>query len=361
MTELLINGRFLCQRATGVQRVAREFVLALDRLLANGEFAGLRPRLIAPAGADLTSLEVTHIALEHLGGGTGYFWEQVALPARAGRRALLCLGNAGPILAMIGGGHVAVMLHDQSYRLFPQDYSAAYRAIHTVMGYVMVRRARPLITVSNTEAAAIRLGNGGRPDRLIVAPNGSWMNDAPVEPTPPAARAGFVLHVGGFSERKNVEGVFAAARMLAEAGVATRLVGQPNARAEAFLATLDPTLRALVTFTGYVDNDALVDLYRDAACLIYPSFYEASGLPPSEAMSFGCPVIVSDLPVLRERCGDAALYCDPHDPGSIVAHALDVVRNPARAADLSTRGVAQARRFTWENQARVIVSAVLES
>jgi glycosyltransferase involved in cell wall biosynthesis len=359
VNRLIINGRFLCQRATGVQRVAREFVLALDRMIDRGEFAGLQAVVVAPSAADFSSLALTNIATEHLNGGAGYYWEQVALARRAGQTRLLCLGNTAPLWSLLHH-QTAVMLHDQSYRLFPEDYSLSYRTAHGVMGRFIVHRAHPLITVSRTEAGAIRSGNGGKPDDIVVAPNGSWIEDRSVVPTMGGDKGeAFVLHVGGFSQRKNVDGVFAVAVALARQGIAFRLVGQRNERSEEFLKPLDSALRSLITFTGYVDNDELAKLYRDAACLLYPSFYEASGLPPSEAMSFGCPVVVSDLPVLRERCGAAALYCDPHDPDAIAEAVLSVVRDPALAAEMSARGLEQVEQFTWENQVRIVLQAVL--
>ncbi|MCJ1962869.1 glycosyltransferase family 4 protein [Novosphingobium mangrovi (ex Hu et al. 2023)] len=358
--ELVINGRFLCQPATGVQRVAREFVLALERLLVRGEFPGLRARLVAPSEAEFGALNLACIAPQHLPGGTGHYWEQVTLPRHVGDAHLLCLGNLAPLRSLIGGAPVAVMLHDQSFRTFKGDYSLPYRLFHEVVGHFLVRRARPLITVSQIEAEAIRAANGGRPEQLVVAPNGSWMNDEPAPPRPArdTAAAPYVLHVGGFSERKNVGRVFAAAEVLAGDGVEVRLVGRPNARCEEWLAGLSPEVRARVRFTGFVDNAQLTRLYSEAACLMYPSLYEASGLPPSEAMRLGCPVVVSDLPVLRERCGEAALYCDPLDAASLVARVREVLGDPFLAGRLSQRGQARSQIFSWENQARIIVRAL---
>ena len=360
MRELVINGRFLCQHPTGVQRVAREFVGGLDRLLVRGAYPGLRVVLAVPADADLSSLRLERVHTEQLVGGRGYFWEQWVLPNRTGRAPLLCLGNAAPIMSLIGRRQVAVMLHDQSYRLFPRDYSPAYRLVHHIMGHFILRRAQPLVTVSRTEANQIVETNRGIKRAITVAPNGSRAGDEPANLVARgAAGRPFVLHVGGFSERKNVEGVFSTAVALAQLGIGFRLVGRPTARAEAFVASLDPALQSLITFLGYVGDEQLDELYRRAACLLYPSFYEASGLPPSEAMALGCPVVVSDLPVMRERCGSAALYCDPHDRQDITATVLTVLRDPALAASLSRRGIDQARQFTWENQARIVVQAMI--
>jgi len=358
--EILINGRFLCQRATGVQRVSREFTVAADRLLAEGAFPGLGMRLVAPVGADFASLGLCCITTEHLGGGTGYYWEQVALPRRARAAQLLCLGNSAPLLPMLQGKRVAVMLHDQAYRLFPDDYTLPYRIVHAIVERLILHRARPLFTVSETERAAIRATNPGIPLKIVVAANGAWINDDEISAPPSKAlrTGGFGLYVGGFSARKNFERVFQAALELAARGVPFRFVGEPNARSEALLAAATDEARRLIRFTGYVDNDALAALYRDAAFLLYPSLYEASGLPPSEAMTFGCPVIVSDLPVMHERCGGAALFCDPHDWRTFVAAALRIVDDPDVAVDLSRRGRAWVQQFSWRNQAIAIIEAM---
>lgn len=356
--DVLINGRFLVQRATGVQRVSREFTMAADRLLAEGAFPGLSLRLIAPEGADFAPLGLRAIRAEHLGGGDGYRWEQIALARRARGHALISLGNSAPIASLMRGRGIAVMIHDQSYRLFPNDYSFAYRAIHAVMDRVILSRAAPLFTVSETEAGVIRSQNSGTIQPIVVAPNGSWINDEPIAAVERPATGGFGLSVGGFSDRKNFDGAFQAAAALAERGIDFRFVGAPTAKAEAMLAGASAAVRAHVRYIGYVTNDELIALYREAGFLLYPSFYEASGLPPSEAMSFGCPVLVSDLPVMHERCGDAALYFDPSDPAAIIAAALRVVEDPALAADLSRRGLERVKQFTWRHQAQIILRAV---
>lgn len=359
--EVLINGRFLVQQATGVQRVSREFTLAADRLLAEGRFPGLALRLVAPAGADFAPLGLRAIATEHLAGGSGYRWEQVALARRVGRGALISLGNAAPIASLLRSQSIAVMIHDQSYRLFPKDYSRGYRAIHALMDRVILSRARPLFTVSETEAAEIRRGNPWLRNAILAAPNGSWNEDADPGPAPARPTRGFGLSIGGFSERKNFVGAFRTAVALAERGIEFRFVGKPSALALTMLSQASDVARSRIQYLGYVDTDALVDLYRGAAFLLYPSFYEASGLPPSEAMTFGCPVVVSDLPVMRERCGDAALYCNPDDVDSIVAATLRIVDDPNLAADLATRGQERAAHFSWRHQAEIILGAVVRT
>ncbi len=362
MLDLVINGRFLSQPATGVQRVAREFVRALDRLLGEGRLPHVQARLVAQDDADPAPLELRHVTFDAAPGARGHLWEQRVLPHHVRGGTLLCLGNSAPLANLLSDRPVGVMLHDQAHLLFPRDYSRSYRLAHRLLEACIVRRARPLILVSESERHALAQRRSGLPPNAIVAPNGSWMDDRPVGFAPPASRLssprGYGLFVGTLNGRKNIDGIIATAvRLARERNHRFRFVGpQPDARSVADRIPAD--LRPLIQFTGYAADGELPELYRNAAYLLYPSFYEASGLPPSEAMTFGCPVVASDLPVLRERCGAAAIYCNPHDPVSIHDAVAQILDHPERAAALTQHGLEQASRFTWRRQALLIVEAL---
>jgi glycosyltransferase involved in cell wall biosynthesis len=106
-------------------------------------------------------------------------------------------------------------------------------------------------------------------------------------------------------------------------------------------------------------DDALLKRYVACAdALVLPSFYEGFGFPPLEAMACGCPSIVSDRASLPEICGDAALYCNPDDAGDIAARMIEVATNEALRDELREKGLARARRFTWDRCARETVALI---
>ncbi len=346
---------------TGVQRMAREFVWALDRMMSAGRFPGLRVRLIAQHDADLDGDPLHAISIERIAGGRGHGWEQLTLPRHLGNSALLCLGNTAPLSALRGNQPVAVVLHDLAYRLYPRDYSWRYRLLHHAIDRVSLKRARPLLTVSEAERVVIAGFDPAAAARIVVAPNGGFSGDAPPDTrwNPLGEGEAYGLYVGSLSHRKNVDGILGVAIDLARtAGVQFKFVGPAGSAASAAARRVPADVRALITFRGYVDDDELVGLYAGASFLLFPSFYEASGLPPVEAMTVGCPVIVSDIPVLRERCGDAALYCDPHDHQSMRRAALDLIEQPALAQRLSRLGRIQAGQFTWAAQVEQVIAAI---
>jgi alpha-1,3-rhamnosyl/mannosyltransferase len=105
-----------------------------------------------------------------------------------------------------------------------------------------------------------------------------------------------------------------------------------------------------------VDPD-LAALHRHAAALVLPSLHEGFGLPALEAMHAGTPVLVSDVPALREVCADAARYCDPRDVASIARGLTELAGVPPLREELRRRGRARSAAFSWEACARAHLQA----
>ncbi|MFC1646860.1 glycosyltransferase family 4 protein [Patescibacteria group bacterium] len=108
-----------------------------------------------------------------------------------------------------------------------------------------------------------------------------------------------------------------------------------------------------VKFLDYVDDADLPILYQNALCFALPSLYEGFGLPVAEAMSFGCPVVVSNVSSLPEVAGNAAVYVNPESAKDIAKGLLASVRqrNLMQGKLRVKKGKDHIKQFTWENAA----------
>lgn len=107
-----------------------------------------------------------------------------------------------------------------------------------------------------------------------------------------------------------------------------------------------------VTFTGHVSENDLRALYRLAACLVFPSLYEASSLPIFEAWLDGIPVACSNAAALPQQVRDAALLFDPNDPEDMATAIAAVLTNQDLRAALRARGTARLKDFDFQRTAK---------
>ena len=350
MRKFFINGRFLTQSITGVQRYAHELTRAFDSLL--DERADFAAEIVCPP-LEGAPPSYRNIPVRIVGSRGGHFWEQTTLPAIVGDGTVFCPGNTAPLRSLFGKARVIVCVHDLSYLYFPDAYSTAYRAAYNVLTPLIFRRADAVITVSNSERAAI-VGRYPHVDaRISAIQNGGLNALVPLDrdraqdmPDP-----GYILYVGSLSKRKNFPMTFrVACELAAKRGLRTVFVGGTAASLEATDQRVPDAVADRIIFAGQVNDTArLVDYYKGAALFLFPSLYEASPLPPIEAMGCGVPVVASSIASLEERCGDAALYCDPHDSEDIMAKVELVLDQPDVAAGLIARGLRRAEDYSWRN------------
>ncbi|MCL2525963.1 MAG: glycosyltransferase family 4 protein [Coriobacteriia bacterium] len=104
-------------------------------------------------------------------------------------------------------------------------------------------------------------------------------------------------------------------------------------------------------FTGPIDDEELVWLYQRAKAFVFPSLYEGFGLPPLEAMSFGCPVVAADAASLPEVVGDAGVLVSPRDIDGFAAAIEKILTDADYASELEDAGLTRAKDFSWATTA----------
>jgi glycosyltransferase involved in cell wall biosynthesis len=240
-----------------------------------------------------------------------------------------------------------VTIHDLSFERHPELMSRRDRFVFRTMVPRSVRRAARVLAVSESTKRDLIEHYGVSDEKIVVTPNGI---DSLFRPEGNRRDgAPYVLFVGTLQPRKDP---IAALEALALVGGDLRLIlvgPDKGSGDEARRAASKLGLNGRVEFAGHVEQQELAELYRGAACLVFPSRYEGFGLPVVEAMASGTPVVATTAGSIPEIAGDAAVLVEP---GDSVALAGGIKRALADRQRLVRAGLERARLYSWVETAR---------
>jgi len=240
--------------------------------------------------------------------------------------------------------------HDATQERFPELFRNA-AAIRGRKGR-LYRRADLVICVSESAQQDLMEIHGVEKARIRLVHHGV----TPVAETAGAFHDGdigpYVLYVGSRSAYKNFPALIQAFAATDSARSMRLVVAGGGAWSDTERAAIaEHGLEDRVVLLPRVDEARLGGLYRGAALFVYPSLYEGFGLPPLEAMSVGCPVLVSRTSSLPEICGDAAYYFDPATKGALEQELQRLLADTALRVSKADAGRARVGRYTWESAA----------
>ncbi|MCP4205059.1 MAG: glycosyltransferase family 4 protein [bacterium] len=224
-----------------------------------------------------------------------------------------------------------------------------------------VFEAARLITVSGAIKEELVAEGLADPERVTVVHHGPGQL-ATVEPGElPAGTPGeFALHVGTIEPRKNVAGLLDTWRHVRERlenAPTLVLCGKFGWKTEAVRAKVDEAERqGWLLHLGYVEDAELAALYRDARVVVFPTLYEGFGLPAVEALWAETPLVCSDLPVLREVTGGAALFAPPDRPDLFAERVIEALESHQVRSDLISAGTARVRELSWTTASELTAS-----
>ncbi|MEM3445574.1 MAG: glycosyltransferase family 1 protein [Thermoplasmata archaeon] len=241
-----------------------------------------------------------------------------------------------------------ITLHDVAPIRFPKFYTSPLLKIDWVYKGHMLKKARFLISNSQfTKNEAVRV-LGISPGKIRVIYHGINHNQYFVD----RERTRFwkpnklnLVMTGNNDPRKNFSLAVKAAGILREMGKDVNLVRfglsewkeeeekMRRAAKEGNVNLIEP---------GLVDVDVLRKTYSTCDVFVWPSIYEGMGYPPLEAMACGAKVVALDTEFNREFLGDVPVYVK-NDPREMAEGILEALK-----LDIGTRGIEQARKFTWE-------------
>ena len=327
---VVVNGRFLARRVTGVERYGREIL----------RYFGGNIRLEATRRQ----------------GFRGHAWEQWILPSKLNRGSILWSpANTGPLLVR----NQALTIHDLSPLEHPEWFRPGFAAWYRLFLPLLAMRVRKVFTPSEHVKQKVIRRFGLR--NVIVTPNGvdlSVFHPGAHQTRFDLPRC-YVLFVGTLEPRKNLSLFLRAWNEIKDDFKEVSLI-IAGAGGSVFKEIHLSQEVDRVCFLGYVDDETLAGLYANAALFVLPSQAEGFGLPALEAMASGTPVIVSDGGALPEVVGEAGLiFClaEPHDLTNVLRQGLGDTK---LRAQLSEKGFERAKHFSWQRTAEQVWKSLHE-
>jgi glycosyltransferase involved in cell wall biosynthesis len=288
--------------------------------------------------------------------------EQLLLPPKA-RRARIDLLHSPANLAPALGRYTRVLtVHDLIHRTFPEAHAGVRARVLGVIMPLGIRRSHRLIADSRATRDDLITLLHEAPDKIDVVPLG--LSDPHPERALPEHELRDRLALGDRTialslsakrPHKNLIGLLDSLKRIPDAGRPVLVIPgyttwhERELHEHARRLGIEDDVRIL----GWVSEEEIEGLYAASRLFVFPSYYEGFGLPVLEAMQRGVPVACSNRTSLPEVAGGAALMFDPDRPDEIAGAMQKLLNDGAEADRLRAAGYERARRFTWDETARL--------
>lgn len=323
---LIVNGRFLNRRITGVERYGLEVLRII----------GERVQVHKPKRA--------------MGGLSGHLWEQFVLPHKLNPDSVLWSpANTGPFIV-----HNQVLtIHDLSPLEHPEWFRPQFAMWYRLFLPILAKRVRCILAPS--DYVKRKIIRRFRITNVIVTPEGVDGNafHPNAKQNEYDLPAHYILFVGSVEPRKNLPMLLNTWSRIRNDHKDMQLViaGETG---HVFRQVRMPGDTERVRFLGYVPETHLPGLYAGATLFVLPSQDEGFGLPALEAMSCGTPIVVSNGGALPETVGNAGFIFSLSDADGLVNAIRTCLKDRSLYNTLKEEGLARVKSFTWQQTSRLV-------
>lgn len=306
MESIVINGRFLLHRTTGVERYAREILEELDKIILPGSVTMAVP----PETENIPTY--TNIRVVRVGKFKNRLWEHLSFPWYVHKQKGISL-NLCNVAPLPSPGIVCI--HDVKIKATPQYFSKKFLLWYEVLFGNAARRAKAIITVSEFSKNEICKYYHVNAQKIHVITN-AWQHYERIGYDENALKKyeleknNFYFSMCSLEPNKNFKWIAEEAKN--NPNISFAVAGSINK--EVFSEGLGFELPSNMKLLGFVSDEEAKTLMRDCKAFLFPTFYEGFGIPPLEAISAGArQVVVSDTEVMHEIFGKGVIYIDPND------------------------------------------------
>jgi glycosyltransferase involved in cell wall biosynthesis len=243
-------------------------------------------------------------------------------------------------------------IHDLIHLHAPGNSKYFKKMIYDFFIKPAAHRAHAIITVSEYSKQQIMAWANIRSEKIIVVKNGISEIFSP-QGNKHLPGYSYFLNVGNAKPHKNLPSLIKAfSHSKIDPSIKLILTAAPTIELQQLINY--HTLQNRIVFSGLLTEKQLAEYYRGAIALLFPSLHEGFGLPVVEAMASGLPVITSNVTSLPEIAGNAAICINPLDIDSLSFHIAQIISNDALRKNLITKGLEQAKIYSWDISAQGI-------
>lgn len=260
-----------------------------------------------------------------------------------------------------------VTVHDMFHELFKDTIKPLVRIYHTLFFNLCIKKSDFIIADSENTRQDIHKLLNINTDKIKTVhlglnplfSNNQKNNKITMNFKNLNLGYGYVLYVGSLEPRKNITGVIESFNKIKDKIKENLVIVGASKWKESELSSLIQKyeLNNRVIFTGYVDEQLLPLIYKNAKVFFFPSFYEGFGFPVIEAMSQGVPVITSNNSSLKEIAEGASILVDPNDIEGMSEKLFKLLNDNEQLQNLAQSGSNRAKKFTWEYTAKQTIEA----
>jgi glycosyltransferase involved in cell wall biosynthesis len=355
-----VEGRTLQGKRYGVARYLVNLLRNLTQIDLDNEYLVYLSNEIEPLGFNNPNLDFKIIRMR-----PGILWRHMRLPMTMRADGVDLHFSPAYMLPLVKVCPSIVVVHDITFKVHPEWFSADRRFLFDGIFWREVRRAERIVTVSEHSKKDIVECLTVDPGRVVVIREAADETFRPVQDEEKLSdirerlglSEGFIFTVGSIHTRRNLERLIeATASAGRDFGIDPMLliVGTPAP----FSPPVDIQgtaqrcgIQDKVIHAPYVSEEDLLLLYNACGLFAYPSLYEGFGLPVIEAMACGTPVVCSNTTSIPEVAGQAVIYFDPTNVEEMADAIGRGLTDHALREELARKGRERASSFSWRRAA----------
>jgi glycosyltransferase involved in cell wall biosynthesis len=355
--KIAVDARILAESVTGIGRYTFELLKRL--VCTEHEWYLYSHRPIQIGNWDRSNVTVRTYNYE--GRLARMVWAQTYLPYLSAVDCVDLFWSPAHRIPWLLPSHIqtVVTIHDLVWRHAGRTMRKSSQLLDSILMPYAMRRSNKIISVSSATTEDLIKGYPQYSNKISTINLGCNYSEIPSQSENLILNASFkkyILFVGTLEPRKNLENLIAAfSRIKNHIPNEITLVvvggkgwGGVNAHELAHKYCIEDSVKVL----GYVSDEQLYYLYKNAIFLAMPSLYEGFGLPIIEAMSLGTPVLTSNCSSMPEIAGNGAILVDPYSVTSIGDGIKRLLTDFDLLKRLSENALKISNKYSWDAATR---------